>query len=113
MDYQITTIKKYKQIVDKRLCRYKKRQTQIWKTHLKVLTENISHYIYNVDGHRTIEQKWYSNCLWELKHQPSIKKKKEMFKANIEKKIHAYINILLKISCLNFDMMLNIVEYIC
>lgn len=115
MDYKITTIKKYKEIVCEKLQRYKKRQRKIWNCYYDLLIRLNESNIY-LNTNETFEKQWYYYCLWELKYQPSMKEKKELFKEKVEKKIHLYINILLKLkylSRLNFDMMLYIVEYIC
>ena len=114
MDYQITTIEKYKQIVSEKLHRYKKRQHKIWNCYYDLLTRLNESNVYR-NNNTTFEKQWYYYCLWELKHQPSIKTKYNTFKEKVERKIHTYINVLLKtkyLSRLDFDMMLYIVEYI-
>jgi len=114
MNYQFTNIEKYKQFVCEKLHKYKKRQRKIWNCYYDLLKRFNESIVYR-SSHPTFEKQWYYYCLWELKHQPSIKTKYNIFKEKVEKKIHLYINILLKIkylSNLDLDSMLYIVDYI-
>ena len=114
MNYQICNIKKYKLIVDEKLSRYKERQRKIWKAHYDMLIYNNERYLYRSTD-KSFEQQWYKNCMWELKYQPSIKKKHCLFKEKIEKKIHIYLNIMLKskyLSRLHYDLLLHIIGFI-
>ena len=114
MDYKITTIKKYKEIVYEKLHKYKKRQRKIWNCYYELLIRLNESNVYR-NNHPTFEKQWYYYCLWELKHLPSIKTKYNTFKEKVEKKIHLYINILLKIkylSNLDLDSMLCVIDYI-
>lgn len=114
MNYQITNIEKYKQIVCGKLHRYKKRQRKVWNCHYKLLTRLNESNVYR-NSNAIFEKQWYYYCLWELKYQPSIKVKYNTFKEKVEKKIHLYINILLKLkylSNLDLDSILCVIEYI-
>ena len=113
MNYQITNIEKYKQIVYGKLHRYKKRQRKIWNCHYNLLKRLNESNVYR--NSNAIFEQWYYYCLWELKYQPSIKTKYNTFKEKVEKKIHLYINILLKLKYLcnlDLDSMLCVIEYI-
>ena len=114
MNYQVTNIEKYKQLVYEKLHKYKNRQRKIWNCYYELLKRLNESNVYR-NNHQTFEKQWYYYCLWELKYQPSIKTKYNIFKEKVEKKIQLYINILLKIkylSNLDLDCMLCIVDYI-
>ncbi len=113
MEYHITHIYKYNEIVQKRFRQYKNTQNRIWNYyHTRLFhLENNPHR----NKYISIEKQWYNNCLWELKYQPTIKSKYQLYKHKIERKINLYMSLILKISGgdkLCYDLILHIIQYI-
>jgi hypothetical protein len=114
MEYQLTYIKRYNDIVEKKTQNYKNLQRKIWGYHFDILN-NRNENILRIRSDIPLFKQWYNHCMWELKFCPSIRSKVSAFKKKIEKKIDLCIDILLKtkyLSNLNMDVLLTIVQYI-
>lgn len=114
MEYNLKGIPRYNDIVNRKVARYVKRQRKIWKyyfdrMHLDV--ENGGMYIADA----TIEQTWYSYCIWEIKNMPRVNTIVKKHTMVIKNKINAYMSILSKApvcDVIDYNIMLLIIEYI-
>lgn len=113
MEITSCNIRKYFALIDSKIKKYKKRQIRIWSLHL-IYFINTNHIYLSNNNIESFQKEWFKYCMWELKYQPSIKEKLDIYSKNIQKRIQKYKIIISKLSkkYINNDCIIHIVQYI-
>ena len=113
MEFELKSIPRYNDIVEKKVSNFKMNQRKIWKFYFDRL--NNDHMGMYKKTNMSNEKTWYSYCVWEIKNVPRIKTITHKHTMTIKNKINAYMSILSKSTVfdnIDFNVMLCIIEYI-
>lgn len=111
MEITPSNITKYFDFINHKIMKFKNRQKKIWNLHLKCF-HNTHPNIHSKSC--KFQRSWYIYCMWELKFQPTVKDKLNIYCNKIKRRIQTYEIILSKICKvpISEDCIIYIVQHI-